>query len=109
VVVISMATTAQIKKIHALKSELRLDDEAYRSMLEAYVSPEGTPVWSSKDLSYYQASSLINSMEMIIRRTPGLRSLFHIRRFDRIPRKQIAKVIKSLRIMTRRAFPSKEN
>jgi Protein of unknown function (DUF1018) len=139
-----MATPAQIKKIHTLKSDLNIDDEEYRSMLKAYVSPEGVPIWSSKDLSYNQASSLINSLELIIERTPALKSRlyastkqlrfiaflwgritratdgegasntlfsflrnrFHIRRFDRIPRKQIAKVIKSLRIMTNRNSPT---
>jgi hypothetical protein len=138
-----MASNAQIKKIHVLKSELKLDDGDYRAMLESYVSPEGVPLWSSKDLSYNQATSLIRSMEMIIDRTPALKTRlyatpkqlrfiialwrritratdqegvtatlrtfldrrFHIRMFDKIPRKQMAKVIKSLRIMTNRNSP----
>jgi hypothetical protein len=137
-----MATPVQIKKIHVLKSELMLADEDYRAMLESYVTSEGTPIWSSKDLNYYQASSLIRSMELVIERTPGLkarlfaspkqlrfmaflwrritratgeegitntlhsflRNRFHIRRFDRIPKKQMAKVIKSLRIMSGRGL-----
>jgi hypothetical protein len=139
-----MATPAQIKKIHALKSELGLDDGDYRAMLESYTSSEGVHLWSSKDLTYGQASSLIRSMELIIERTPALQARlyasskqlrfifalwsritratdregadntlrsfldrrFHIRRFDKIPRKQMAKVIKSLRIMTNRNHPS---
>jgi hypothetical protein len=135
-----MATPAQIKKIHALKSVLDLDDEDYRAMLSAYVTPEGDFVWSSKDLSFGQAASLINTMEGIIDRSPALRdrlyasrkqlrliaalwrritradneegsrktlysflrNRFHVRRFDRIPKKQIGKVIKSLRIISGR-------
>jgi predicted GTPase len=58
----TMATQSQIKKIHALKSELKLDDREYRSMLESYLSPDGIPLWSSKDLSYDQASSLIRTI-----------------------------------------------
>jgi Protein of unknown function (DUF1018) len=136
-----MATPTQIKKIHVLKSDLKLDDGEYRSMLESYVSPEGIPIWSSKDLSYDQASSLIRSMELVIDRTPMLKARvyaspkqlrfiialwrhitraadedgvnktlhsflnkrFHIRRLDKISKKQMAKVIKSLRIMTSRS------
>lgn len=136
-----MATPSQIKKIHALKSVLNLDDEDYRAMLSAYVNPEGDIVWSSKDLSFDQAASLINTMEGIIDRSPALRdrlyasrkqlqliaalwrritradneegsrktlysflhNRFHVRRFDRIPKKQIGKVIKSLRMITNRA------
>jgi hypothetical protein len=132
-----MATQAQIKKIHALKSALNLADSEYRAMLESYISPDGIPLWSSKDLSFDQASSLIRSMEMVIDRAPALKARlyatpkqlqftralwsritltadedgarntlrsflsrrFHIRRFDRIPRKKMAKVIKSLRII----------
>jgi hypothetical protein len=137
----STATPAQIKKIHALKSALNLDDADYRAMLSGYVTPEGDFVWSSKDLSFDQASSLINAMEGIIDRSPVLRdrlyaspkqlrliavlwrritraadeegsrktlysflrNRFHVRRFDRIPKKQIGKVIKSLRTITGRA------
>ena len=136
-----MATPAQIKKIHALKSVLDLDEEDYRLMLSAYVTPEGDFVWSSKDLSFDQAASFINTMEGIIDRSPALlerlyaspkqlrfiaalwgritragngegsrktlysflRNRFHVRRFDRIPKKQIGKVIKSLRMITTRA------
>jgi hypothetical protein len=135
-----MATPAQIKKIHALKSVLDLDEEDYRLMLSAYVTPEGDFVWSSKDLSFDQATSVINSLERIIDRSPllrdrlyasprqlrlvaalwrritragdeegsrktlysFLRNRFHVRRFDRIPKKQIGKVIKSLRMITTR-------
>ncbi len=68
-----MATPAQIKKIHTLKSELRLDDSDYRVLLESYASLEGTPIWSSKDLSYDQASSLIRTMEHILNRTPSFK------------------------------------
>jgi hypothetical protein len=139
-----MATPAQIRKIHTLKSELKIDDGEYRAMLGSYLNNEGTPVWTSKDLSFSQASSLINSMELVIDRTPSLRARlyasqkqlrfittlwsqitrasdeqgvistfqsflnkrFHIRRFDRIPRKLMGKVIKSLRIMTNRNGPA---
>jgi hypothetical protein len=136
-----MATKGQIIKIHALRSVLDLDDDDYRAMLGSYETPEGEIVWSSKDLSYDQASSLINSMEAVIDQSPGLRervyatprqlrfvaalwgnitraadktgvrktlysflrNRFGIRRFDRIPRKKIGKVIKSLRTITGRA------
>jgi hypothetical protein len=130
-----MVTQAQIKKIHALKSALDLDDDEYRSILSASITAEDVPAWSSKDLSFDQASSVITTMEMIIERTPALkarlyaspkqinlitalwrqvtraqdeegihktlysflRNKFHIRRFDRIPKKQAGKMIKSLR------------
>jgi hypothetical protein len=111
-----MATPAQVKKIHVLKSDLKLDDVEYRAMLEAYVSPEGIPIWSSKDLSYDQAVSFIHRMELLTGRTPVLKARvyaspkqlrfitkkFHIRRFAKISKNQIAKVIRSLRIITRR-------
>ncbi|HUI93492.1 MAG TPA: phage protein GemA/Gp16 family protein [Chitinivibrionales bacterium] len=133
-----MATRAQIKKIHALKSVLNLDEDNYRTMLSSFIMPDGTPVWSSKDLTFDQASSLIAALEHSIDHSPSLqkrlyasakqlrliavlwkritrandeegasntlhaflRHRFHVRRFDRIPKKQIGKVIKSLRIMT---------
>jgi hypothetical protein len=138
-----MATPAQIKKVHVLKSLLSLDDEAYRAMLSSYTSPEGVAIWSSKDLSFGQAANLINTLEGVIDRSRALRdrlyaspkqlrliaaiwaritragneegsrktlysflrNRFRVRRFDRIPKKQIGKVIKSLRIIGARDRP----
>lgn len=47
---------AQIAKIHALKSKLRLADEEYGAALESY------GVTTSKDLSYQQAADLIKKL-----------------------------------------------
>ena len=69
----SMPTPSQIKTIHALKSELKLED-GVNNALRSFLS-----------------------------------NRFHIRTFDRIPRKQMAKVIKSLRIMFDRISPKEES
>lgn len=44
-----MATTSQIRKIHALKNVIGLDDDLYREMLMSF------DVQSSKDLTYTEA------------------------------------------------------
>jgi hypothetical protein len=50
-------TPAQVKKIHAIKGERSLSDEAYRALLS-----ELSGVSSSKDLTKKQAESLIEKM-----------------------------------------------
>ena len=51
------ASASQIKKIHALKSVLGLDEDLYREMLS------GFSVQSSKKLTVIQAGSLIETLE----------------------------------------------
>ena len=51
------ASASQIKKIHALKSVLGLDEDLYREMLS------GFSVQSSKRLTVIQAGSLIETLE----------------------------------------------
>ncbi|MBD3391731.1 MAG: DUF1018 domain-containing protein [Chitinivibrionales bacterium] len=68
-----MATEPQVRKIHALKSNLHLGDSDYRVMLSAYRDEAGRRAASSRDLSVEQASSLIDSLERIVDRTPGIR------------------------------------
>ena len=52
------ATAAQIKKIHALKGALALDDDTYRAMLA-----DAFGVGSSKQLDLWQAGQLIEIVE----------------------------------------------
>lgn len=52
-----MATPAQIKKIHALKGALKMDDELYRELLA------GFKVNSSTKLSIPKAEELIQDLE----------------------------------------------
>lgn len=52
-----MATTNQIKRIHSLKSRLKLDDITYRCILSQW------SVQSSKELSYEQARELLAHLE----------------------------------------------
>ena len=52
-----MPTPAQIKKIHALKGALKLDDETYRLMLSGY------GVTSSTKLSIPKADELLKDLE----------------------------------------------
>ncbi|MEG8946624.1 regulatory protein GemA [Rosettibacter firmus] len=51
---------AQIAKIHALKSQLKLSDEEYSAALGSY------GVTTSKDLSYEQASDLIKKLVKLL-------------------------------------------
>jgi hypothetical protein len=50
-----------------------LDESEYRAMLSGYTDNEGMPVWSSKDLSINDASSLIDLLERRIEKTPNLK------------------------------------
>ena len=52
-----MATVYQIKKIHALKSVVGLDDDLYRDMLMSF------DVQTSKDLTFTEAKILIEILE----------------------------------------------
>jgi hypothetical protein len=52
----------QIKRIHILKSSLRLDDDSYRAMLSGY------GVSTSKELTFSRAAELIVKMESMILR-----------------------------------------
>lgn len=52
-----MATQGQIKKIHALKGALKMDDETYRAMLGGY------GVKSSTKLNITKADELIHDLE----------------------------------------------
>jgi hypothetical protein len=52
------ATTQQIRTIHTLKGELRMDDEPYRDVIARH----GLGVVSSKDLTRAQASAVIVEM-----------------------------------------------
>ena len=52
-----MATVYQIKKIHALKSVVGLDDDLYRDMLMSF------DVQTSKDLTFTEAKILVEILE----------------------------------------------
>ncbi len=52
-----MATTSQIKKIHILKSKLKIDDDLYREMLSEF------GVKSSTELDYNSAKSFLEPLE----------------------------------------------
>ena len=52
-----MAIISQIRKIHTLKTVLSLDDDLYREMLMSF------GVQTSKDLTYTEASVLIEILE----------------------------------------------
>lgn len=54
----STITSGQIRKIHALKGALALDDDVYREVLAV-----GFGVRSSKELSLHQAKGLIEHLE----------------------------------------------
>lgn len=69
-----MPTTAQLKKIHALRSDLRINEENYRSLLSAYHCLNDGSVETSAELSVHQASTLINALEHMIDRSPEVRS-----------------------------------
>lgn len=69
-----MPTDAQIRKIHALKNDLHLDEENYRSLLSGYHRFNDGPVATSMELSVPQASDVIKTMEHIIDETPEVRS-----------------------------------
>ena len=69
-----MPTTAQLKKIHALRRDLRINEENYRSLLSAYHSLNGGPAETSADLSVHQASALIAALERLIDTSPQVRS-----------------------------------
>ena len=69
-----MATSSQIKKIHVLKQELQIGDEAYRAALSAYQKPNGKPVESSRELSVKQASEVIEALERAVDHTPEVRN-----------------------------------
>lgn len=52
-----MITTLQIKKIHALKNRLGLDEDLYRDMLMSF------GVCTSKDLTFAEAAVLLDILE----------------------------------------------
>ena len=52
-----MATTFQIRKIHALKNVIGMDDDLYREMLMSF------DVTSSKDLTYTEAAIFVDILE----------------------------------------------
>lgn len=52
-----MATTSQIRKIHALKSVLGMDDDLYRDMLMSF------DVQTSKNLTFTEADILVDILE----------------------------------------------
>lgn len=62
-----MATKAQIKKIHVLKSQLGLDDDCYRLRMQGYFGKE-----SSKELLLEEAKFFIEDLEELMVRC-GLR------------------------------------
>jgi hypothetical protein len=68
-----MPTDAQLRKIHALRGDLHLDEDDYHAMLAAYTDSHGRPVASAQDLTVEQASALIDSLEKVIDRTPEVR------------------------------------
>ncbi|MBN1758402.1 MAG: DUF1018 domain-containing protein, partial [Chitinispirillaceae bacterium] len=57
-----------------LRSDLRINEENYRSLLSAYHSLNDEPVKTSADLSVHQASALINALERLIDKSPEVRS-----------------------------------
>ncbi|MDD5674834.1 MAG: DUF1018 domain-containing protein [Chitinivibrionales bacterium] len=69
-----MPTLRQITLIHVLKSALHLADEDYRDLLSAYSLPDNTPIKSSKELSFEQASDFITILQKMIDNTPGLQA-----------------------------------
>jgi hypothetical protein len=69
-----MPTTAQTRKIHVLKRELRLDDREYRAILANYRTETGEPVQSSARMTPAQAGDLIELLERQVDKTPGLRN-----------------------------------
>ncbi|MBD3346175.1 MAG: DUF1018 domain-containing protein [Chitinivibrionales bacterium] len=68
----AMATVEQIKKIHALKNDLGLEDDVYHSMVQSFRVIPGRPAKMSSELSRDQASELIEQLEQLIEKTPGL-------------------------------------
>jgi len=68
-----MITGAQLKKIHALRNNLLMDEEDYRAALGGFTTSEGKPVRSSKELSKIQASSFIEALERVENQIPSLR------------------------------------
>ena len=52
-----MATTFQIRKIHALKNVIGMDDDLYREMLMSF------DVTSSKDLTFTEAAIFVDILE----------------------------------------------
>ena len=69
-----MSTIPQIRKIHVLRNELSIAEDAYRALLHSFKQDDENPVVSSKDLSVSQASSLIESLESMIEKQPLLRN-----------------------------------
>ena len=67
-----MAIISQIRKIHTLKTVLSLDDDLYREMLMSF------GVQTSKDLTYTEASVLIEILE---------EKAIALRKWKRLPKK----------------------
>ena len=68
-----MITGAQLKKIHALRNRLLMDEDDYRAALAGFSTSEGKPIRSSKELSKIQASSFIDMLERVENQIPSLR------------------------------------
>ncbi len=68
-----MITSAQIKKIHALRNSIPMSGEDYRAALAGFLTSDGRPVRSSKDMSMSQASSLIGLLERVADQIPAVR------------------------------------
>jgi hypothetical protein len=69
-----MSSEAQIKKIHALRDALSIDEGDYRAAISGFTTSEGKPVQSSKEMSVGQASSFIGLLERVSEKTPSVRS-----------------------------------
>jgi len=83
-----MPTIAQLKKIHALKKDLHLDDKRYHLLLAEHGNHATAPVTSSKELTVHQASGIIKSLEHLLEKNPDLFS--HAYASDRQVRKIFA-------------------
>jgi hypothetical protein len=65
-----MITKAQLKKIHALKDDLNMDEEDYRAVLQGFSNDKTNPIRSSKEMSVGQASSIIGLLERVAQQIP---------------------------------------
>lgn len=60
-------TDGQIKKIHVVKAEIRMSEDDYRAMLRGMFN-----VGSSKELSFQQASKMIESLIKLYKKEVGI-------------------------------------
>ncbi len=67
-----MITAAQNRKIHVLRRELRLDDGDYRAILANFADSRENPIHSSAQMTAHQAGELIELLEGLVDREPGL-------------------------------------